>query len=214
MCHEAPVIRLNLVILVGLSLLACDDDDVRYACENGHCYCSGDDRCQIPCYAPPCHIDCVGRDVSCSAECGNGSCLCGPGSECAFGCQSPPCHVRCEEGASCTGTCANGSCNCARGGSCAFDCQSGPCHVQCAGDNSSCDGECSNGSCACGPNSACRFSCLDRNCSVSCAAGSSCVLECPGGRAGERGCDFDRCSGETTICPGGDVVTCDAPCPS
>jgi hypothetical protein len=200
-------------LLACLPLAACDDDDMRYRCANGHCYCAGDNDCQIPCAAPPCHIECVGEEVSCTAECGNGSCLCGEGSECAFGCQSPPCHVRCEPGASCTGECANGSCTCERGASCTFDCQSGPCHVRCVGDNPLCKGTCANGSCACGPASTCHFSCMDGNCSASCDRGSSCVLECPSGRAGERGCDFQTCAGGTTVCPSGDVVTCNAPCP-
>lgn len=201
------------IAALTLLLLACDDDDVRFACENGRCYCLDDERCEIPCYAPPCHVDCLGEDVTCVAECGNGECYCGDGADCTFGCHSPPCHVNCELGASCTGTCENGTCRCARGADCVFDCGSGPCHVQCEGDNGTCDGECSNGTCACGPNSSCSFKCLDGNCSVSCAAGASCVLECPGGRAGEEDCDFDRCEGAQTTCANGTHVACDAPCP-
>lgn len=206
--------RIAALLLATLCLLACDDDDARFACENGHCYCLDEQRCEIPCRAPPCHVDCLGDESVCTAECGNGECYCDEGADCAFGCHSAPCHVDCEAGSTCTGTCENGTCRCARGASCAFDCGSGPCHVQCEGDNARCEGECSNGTCACGPNGSCSFKCLDGNCSATCAEGASCVLECPSGRTGEAHCDFDRCEGARTQCPSGETVTCDAPCPS
>ncbi len=196
-----------------LAVAGCGDD-VEYVCADGTCYCERGEHCEIPCGAPPCHVECQGDDTACTAECGNGSCLCGDDSACAFFCHSPPCHVTCAGSAACSGTCANGTCACERGASCDFSCDSGPCHVQCEGDHVSCDGECANGTCACGPRSACRFTCLDDNCAATCAAGSSCVLECSAGRAGEQGCAFERCAaGEPTVCPGGTVVTCGAACP-
>ena len=156
-----------------------------------------------------------GDNERCVAECANGSCTCGPNSLCDFACQSPPCHVSCETGATCRGQCENGSCDCERGATCEFECGSGPCHVQCDGDHPLCAGECQNGSCTCGPNSECRFACLDHNCKASCASGSRCVLECPQGRAGEPGCDFESCAaGTKTVCPGGSAVTCGMPCPT
>jgi hypothetical protein len=207
---------LALLLVLGSlpsAWLACDDDDGLFVCENGTCYCRPGRDCEIPCAAPPCHVECVADNRSCTGECGNGSCLCGDDSNCALFCHSPPCHVRCEPGALCSGTCANGTCACERSASCDFTCESGPCHVQCAGDNLACDGECANGSCTCGPNSVCRFRCLDGNCAASCAQGARCTLACDPGRAGERGCRFDRCAaGEPVVCPGADVVTCGAPC--
>src|SRR5262249_2698625 len=133
---------------------------------------------------------------------------------CDFSCQSPPCHVMCKGDSDCAGTCANGSCTCARGASCSFDCQSGPCHVSCAGDNQHCDGECANGSWSRGANSQCHLRRNDHKCSATCAAGSSCVLSCPDGRAGEQGCVFNSCAaGKPVICPGGLATTCGADCP-
>jgi hypothetical protein len=201
------------VLVLGVLLSACDDDH-SFVCADGTCHCEPGERCDIACYAPPCHLECVRDNPRCSGECANGDCTCGENSSCDFACLSPPCHVRCAESAECSGECANGTCTCDRGASCGFTCQSGPCHVKCAGDNELCSGECANGGCTCGANSTCNFTCTDHNCSASCAAGSHCALECPDGRAGEQGCRFSACaSGEPTICPDGRTTTCNAPCP-
>ena len=198
---------------IALFAFGCDDDDPP-PCYNGECFCASGESCQLPCLAPPCHIGCVGDNPSCVGQCGNGECRCGPRSNCRFTCQSPPCHVACDPGSDCAGTCANGTCRCETGSSCAFDCAAGPCHVECAGQNASCDGECANGSCNCGANSTCRFSCSDGNCHASCGQGSSCVLECPNGRAGEQGCRFETCAaGAPVICEGGLLTACGTGCP-
>lgn len=200
-------------VLATLAAPGCGDDGGVY-CDHDRCYCTEGHDCELFCGAPPCSVECNGEDTTCVAECGNGSCDCGEGASCELECHSPPCHVSCDRDTVCTGTCANGTCRCARGAACSFECQSGPCHVQCAGDHPACDGTCENGTCACGPNSSCNFRCLDDNCSATCAAGSSCVLECATGRAGEQGCDFRSCAaGTPTVCPGGTAITCNAPCP-
>lgn len=202
-----------LLMLVAPALVSCEADET-YPCANDACVCPLGESCDIPCAAPPCHLDCAGDNPDCRGQCGNGECRCGSGSHCDFGCHSPPCHVHCEAGSTCTGTCANGTCRCDQGSVCALSCSAGPCHVDCAGDNAQCDGECANGTCRCGPNSRCEFVCTDGNCQAVCESGSSCVLRCPGGAAGAQGCSFSACAaGEPTVCPSGDAVACNAPCP-
>jgi hypothetical protein len=198
----------------AFAAFGCSDDDPP-PCANGQCFCQSGASCQLPCFAPPCHIDCAGDNPSCLGECGNGGCFCGPRSHCQFGCKSPPCHVTCDPASECAATCANGTCRCESGSTCDFTCLAGPCHVECAGQNQSCDGECANGECSCGPSSTCHFVCRDGNCPASCGLGSSCVLECPNGRAGEQGCRFEDCAaGEPVVCPDGRATVCGASCPA
>ena len=165
--------------------------------------CRPGESCALPCAVPPCHLDCVGDNPSCRGACANGECHCGSGSHCEFSCQSPPCHVTCASTSECKGVCANGDCRCENGSSCDFACTAPPCHVACVGANPQCNGECSNGNCNCGSDSSCHFRCLVGNCRSICGVGSSCVLECPDGRAGDPTCRFETCAaGEPVICPG------------
>jgi len=184
-------------------------------CGGGDCVCPEGASCELECDAPPCHVECVGRNPECRAECGNGDCACGPDSHCDLTCHSPPCHVQCDESTNCSAVCANGDCTCSSGSECAFTCDAGPCHVACEGNHRRCDGQCANGTCECGPSSVCSFECLDGNCHTYCGQGSSCLLRCGEMAIGAQGCRFDQCAaGEPQLCPDGITLRCgDAVCP-
>src|SRR4029078_2624390 len=102
-------------------------------------------------------------------------------------------------------------CTCREGATCSFECAAPPCHVICEGSHPHCDGACANGTCSCGPDSTGALRCDAPPCHADCDAGSSCTLECPSGYG--NGCDFTSCNaGEPTVCEGGNVAACGAPC--
>lgn len=144
--------------------------------------------------------------------CANGTCVCPAGGDCNLPCAAPPCHIDCGPDSTCDGECANGTCTCREGATCSLECDAPPCHVECEGDHPMCDGECANGTCSCGEHSSCAFLCEAPPCHADCSADSACTLECPSGYG--DGCDFTSCAaGEATVCPGGLVAACNAPCP-
>ena len=195
-----------------MTAFGCDDDDPP-PCWNGQCFCPPGESCQLPCLAPPCHIECARDNPSCVGQCGNGECHCGPRSLCRFTCQSPPCHVSCDSATDCAGTCANGTCRCETGSSCEFDCAAGPCHVECAGQHPSCDGECATAA-ATADEQRLPLHLHRRQLSRQLLAGLELRARCPKGRAGEQGCRFETCAaGMPVVCAGGQATACGASCP-
>lgn len=136
------MIRRVLGFVVGLLAASCAPQDG--PCGNGTCVCPVDGECDIPCAAPPCHLDCQDGS-SCSGECANGDCTCRAHASCTFACAAPPCHVKCEgNNPQCDGACANGECSCGANSSCAFTCDAPPCHARCEA-GSSCTLTCPSG---------------------------------------------------------------------
>ncbi len=121
---------LALAVLLGAAVGgACHDEPE--PCGNGTCVCPVEHSCDVPCAAPPCHLDCEERS-DCTGECANGDCTCRVGAMCAFECAAPPCHVKCEgDHPRCDGACANGTCSCGPDSTCAFVCDAPPCHAEC-----------------------------------------------------------------------------------
>lgn len=145
--------------------------------------------------------------------CENESCTCRAGDECDIHCLSPPCNLQCKEESKCNGGCANGSCVCEDSARCEFECITSPCHVTCVGNNE-CSGACANGTCECGHDSSCQFRCEGGPCHTLCRQGASCVVSCPDGTAGTEDCDIPSCAaGKPAICPGRNVMVCNARCP-
>ena len=106
-------------------------EPVTQTCANGTCVCEAEAECDLPCDAPPCHLDCL-EGSTCEGQCANGDCACAPGATCAFSCHAPPCHVECAgDNPSCDGACANGQCTCGPASTCAFTCDAPPCHADC-----------------------------------------------------------------------------------